>query len=401
MGIVNKDGYYNLNTFTGNEKLEFFHQSLIHHMRDLNTDEYDFYYLEFKLAHSFDVFPLHTFVPEEIINKIKNKEIFLMVVNFHEGFLSIVEGIYNSLVIRDKIPAEQIILGSGNYDILNEVQRISRETGLPEIRIEWYLELEYTQRERKKIMIGSNPNASPCVRSTLDTLRLKKYDKKYLNFNRRWRLHRPTMVALLKCYGLIDQGYVSLGDSDMSEEWNNYWWYILEEASKHNKVHKLLKKHENEILALPRLYVDTDDLVTNRAWLDNDTDPYYNDTYFSLVSETMYFQERKFDGGRYLTEKIFKSITCEHPFVLVTHPKTLPLLHELGYKTFSPYIDESYDNEMDDYERMLKICDEVKRLCNLKPIQLKKYLIACKEIVNHNVENLMGKKNFVYKMNYK
>lgn len=401
MGIVNKDGYYSVSTYTNNVRLDYGYQSMVHHMRDMDTDEYDFYYLEFKLADSFDVYPLHTFVPEEILRKIKNREIFLMLANFHEGFLSVVEHIYKALVIRDKIPAEQIIFGSGNYDVLNEVKRCAKEFGYPEIRVEWYLELEYTQRERKKIMMGTNPTAPPAVPSTLNTLQIKQYPKKYLNFNRRWRLHRPTMVALLYCHGLLDDGYVSLGTSDMYDEWKDYWWYIIQEASVHPKAHHMLKSKEQEICSLPKLYVDTDDLVTNRAWHDNDTDYWYNNTYFSLVSETMYFQERRHDGGRYLTEKVFKAITCEHPFVLVTHPKTLPLLHELGYMTFSPFIDESYDEEMNDYERMMKICAEVKRLCNLKPNQLKKYLAGCKPIVKHNIDVLLNKKNFVYKMNYK
>lgn len=401
MGLINTDGHYVISTYTDNVKLQFQYQSMVHHMRDMETNEYDFYYLEFKLADSFDVYPLHTFVPPEIISKIKNREIFLMLANFHEGFISVVEHIYKALVVRDEIPAEQIIFGSGNYDVLTEVQRCSKLYDKPEIRVEWYLELEYTQRERKKIMMGTNPGAPPCQPSTLNTLRIRKYPKKYLNFNRRWRLHRPTMVALLYCHDLLDKGYVSLGDSDMSETWDRYWWYIMQEAQVHPKVYQMLKEKEKEICALPRLYVDTEDLVTNRAWLDNDTDHWYNETYFSLVSETMYWQDRKHDGGRYLTEKVFKAITCEHPFVLITCPKSLPLLHQLGYKTFSPFIDESYDDEMDDYERMLKICKEVKRLCDLPQSQLNKYLTYCKEIVTHNVENLLSKNNFVYKMNYK
>ena len=94
-----------------------------------------------------------------------------------------------------------------------------------------------------------------------------------------------------------------------------------------------------------------------------------------------------------MTEKIFKAITCEHPFVLVTHPKTLPLLHELGYKTFSPYIDESYDNEKDDYKRLLMIVEEVKRLSNLDSNQLNEFLIGLKEIVEYNYNLLINKDN--------
>lgn len=401
MALINKDGFYSISTFPHHEKLEFLNESLVHRMRDMNTDEYEFYYLEFKLKDSFDVYPLHTFVDENILRRIKNKEIFLMLVNFHEGYMSIVEGIYKSLIMRDQIPAEQIILCSGNYDILGEVQRLSKETGYPEIRVEWYLELEYAQRERKLIMLGENPNVKPSQPSILDTLQYKKYDKKYLNFNRRWRIHRPIMVALLKCHGLLDKGYVSLGDSDMSETWTDSWWRMIDEVKTHTVIYEMFVKNKDYILDTPKLYIDTTDLVTNRAWHDTDTDYLYNDTYFSLVSETMYYQARYHDSGRYLTEKVFKPITSEHPFLLITYPKTLPLLTQLGYKTYSPYINEDYDNEMDDYERMLTICKEVKRLCELDDDQLRVYLRGCKDIARHNLDTLMNKKNFVYKMNYK
>jgi hypothetical protein len=209
------------------------------------------------------------------------------------------------------------------------------------------------------------------------------------------------MVALLKSFNLIDKGYVSLGQSDDRNNWNTMWDWVKHEAKCNSEITELFNKNEEQILSMGNLYIDTDDLVKNRAWLDNDTDYLYNNTYFSLVSETNYYSDPKFDGGRFITEKTFKAITCEHPFILATLPNTLPLLHELGYKTFSPYIDESYDSETDDYKRMLLIVKEVERLSNLSNSELREFLVACKDITTHNIHNLMNKKNWVYKMNYK
>lgn len=402
MAMINKDGYYSLVTYSHDTKLYFHQHSLVHIMREPIENKYDYYYLEMKLADSFDVFPLHTFVPADIIDRIKRKEIFLVIVNFHEGFISIVDGIYKSLVLRDGIPAEQIVLGSGNYDILDEINRLSIEYNQPPLRFEWYLELEYTQKERKIIMMGLNPGALPCQPTTLNTLQVKNYPKKFLNLNRRWRLHRPMLVSLLKINNLIDHGYVSLGKSDDGNDWSRIWWWLKAEANKNSKeMFDLLDKHENEILNMPDLYVDYQDLVTNRAWHDNDTDHLYNDTLFSVITETFYFNDRAMDGGRYLTEKTFKAITCEHPFLLVTRANTLPLLKQLGYRTFHPYINESYDQETDDYKRMLMIIEEIKRLSSMNRYQINQFILACKPIVKYNLENLLSKKNWIYQINYK
>ena len=401
MACINENGFYNLITYTNDVRIDHMSTTLVWNMRETIPNDYDYYYLEFKLKDSFDVFPIDTFIPKDVIARIKNRELYLMIANYHESFISIVEGIYDSLVIRDNIPAEQIILGSGNYDIYTEVRRVSKLKGFPEIRVEWFLELEYALRDRKLIMMGSNPEVNPCKPSTLNTLQIKDYPKKYLNFNRRWRLHRPTMVALLYCNDLLKDGYVSLGDSDDNNNWERMWPWVNGEAQKNPDIGMMFARHKDEIVKLDNLYIDTEDLVTNRAWLDNDTDELYNNTYFSLVSETNYFADRQFDGGRFITEKTFKAIACEHPFILATLPNTLPLLKQLGYKTFDPWIDESYDSELDDYKRMLLIVEEVKRLSNLSKNELLEFLFECKKITDHNVETLLSKNNWVYRMNYK
>jgi hypothetical protein len=53
-----------------------------------------------------------------------------------------------------------------------------------------------------------------------------------------------------------------------------------------------------------------------------------------------------------LSEKIFKPISNLQPFLVIGDYLTLAELKKLGFKTFSPFIDESYDNERDSYKRM-------------------------------------------------
>ena len=86
----------------------------------------------------------------------------------------------------------------------------------------------------------------------------------------------------------------------------------------------------------------------------------------------------------------------KHPFILVSIPKSLEVLRELGYKTFSPWINESYDLEEDDNTRMLMLVDEIERLTNLSSQELEEFLIAMKEICLYNYNILRDKKEFVY-----
>ena len=99
----------------------------------------------------------------------------------------------------------------------------------------------------------------------------------------------------------------------------------------------------------------------------------------------------------FLSEKIFKAILFRHPFVLIATPDTLKYLKSLGYKTFSPVIDESYDSIEDNHLRLIAILTEVNRLCKLEGEALEDFLKYCRVIAEHNHNVLVNKKQFIYK----
>ena len=65
------------------------------------------------------------------------------------------------------------------------------------------------------------------------------------------------------------------------------------------------------------------------------------------------------------------------------------------FLTFSPFIDEQYDQELDDGKRMLMILDEIQRLCNLTESELSEFLLNVKEICDYNYDVLMSKTQFI------
>ena len=81
----------------------------------------------------------------------------------------------------------------------------------------------------------------------------------------------------------------------------------------------------------------------------------------------------------FITEKIMKPIAAQQAFVVVGHHGYLRRLRQMGFKTFHPYIDESYDSETD-LETKVKMClSAVDHF-----LQAGKHLDELQHIVNHN-----------------
>ena len=392
MPVLNKDEFYYLNTTTGwgsppvKEKRP---DTYFWSIRDFSDN--DCYYFEFKHGDAFDVFPIETLITTEALQRIKNKEVMLIVCNSHEAFHGVVEGLYQSLVLRTGIPPEQIVLMSESADILAEIKRVSTMHNVAEIKAEWVRVFEAdVQCQKNRLLLAGQ---------VLPTLVDKDYPKKFINFNRRWRPHRPALVSLLFASDLFKHGHISLGASDDVKSWNTVWPAVKHYHRKNVVFSEILNQYEEQILNLPPLYIDSADLVTNRAWLDETTDYLYSSTYFSVVTETNYYTVDSFETGRFLSEKTFKPVAQQHPFIIVSVPKMLETLRSLGYKTFSPWIDESYDNELDDSMRLLKIVDEIKRLAELTPAELTIFLDNVRDICAYNLSVLMSKTCVVTKLN--
>ena len=88
----------------------------------------------------------------------------------------------------------------------------------------------------------------------------------------------------------------------------------------------------------------------------------FKDTYMSMISET-HSGAHNCNPQFFPTEKTYKAIVNCHPFIMLSTQHYLKNLQAQGYKTFTPYIDESYDNESSAYKRMNLAIDQVEKLC--------------------------------------
>lgn len=100
------------------------------------------------------------------------------------------------------------------------------------------------------------------------------------------------------------------------------------------------------------------------------------------VSETVYFGQK-----HHLTEKIFKPICLGMPFIISSTHGSLQYLRSYGFKTFHDVWDESYDDEVDDHQRLNKIALLLKELDQLSTEEKQEMFNRCLPIIKHNFEH--------------
>lgn len=109
------------------------------------------------------------------------------------------------------------------------------------------------------------------------------------------------------------------------------------------------------------VFISGDISVNDIIWQRYVNVDWYNSTCFSLVAET--FVLESLDKGKtFLSEKTFKPIAFQHPFLIFGTPFTLDYLHQHGFETFDHIIDESYDTILNSLERLDCIIHQVDNL---------------------------------------
>lgn len=410
MPIINNNSYPSILTWDwkgdfrdlpDRHRIQLKNNAPIFHLKEWSQTK-NYWFIEFLHADAFYHFDLADIIPNDVLESIRNGNITLVLQNCHEGYHSIVEGIYQDIVVKYSINPKYILLISVSRDIDREVLTISEKYVQEKLQVEWFNIFEHNA----KIEVQTSAD-------TIKTLDHKVYHKKFLSFNGWWRPHRSLLMASLISNNLLDKGFVSYNTVEgfVIDSRDNFD-FLLEFSKNNTEFLLMLVNNAKRIKEINQIFLDTqpgDSTNKNLASVQSVPLHMYADTYFSVVTETNFstetYEERQstFSGstgiGRLLSEKTFKCIALKHPFILVTVPGTLRLLKELGYKTFGSVINESYDNEPDHVKRIMMITKEIDRLCNLSDSQLESFLSNCREICEHNYNLLINRSNYVYQIN--
>lgn len=224
---------------------------------------------------------------------------------------------------------------------------------------------------------------------------IKKKDKLFLCFNRMSRLHRIALLGLFYENGLFEKSYYSFA--------TELWGTPLTEILSHIKHYfpenyaAIIENQINQHMSDMPLKLNSDGINENPNFVKNDDYIFYDNSYFSIVTETFFFKTPESnvytldENSIFFSEKIFKPIICKHPFIIASRPRSLEYLRKLGYKTFHPYIDESYDLIENDSERLLAIVRETERLSAFTDDQWIEWQTSVAAIVEHNCSTLLNK----------
>jgi len=104
-----------------------------------------------------------------------------------------------------------------------------------------------------------------------------------------------------------------------------------------------------------------------------------------VITETVQQGQR-----HHLTEKTFKPICLQMPFVMVSTAHSLEYLRSYGFQTFDRVWNEDYDHVTDDFERLERIADLLKHLDDCSVRELQQYYQHCLPMIRHNYQHFYG-----------
>tara|TARA_R100001163_G_C5067160_1_gene206114 strand:+ start:2613 stop:3161 length:549 start_codon:yes stop_codon:yes gene_type:complete len=90
------------------------------------------------------------------------------------------------------------------------------------------------------------------------------------------------------------------------------------------------------------------------------------------------------------TEKILRPLINKRMFVLVGAPHTLEFIKTKGFKTFEPFIDETYDTIDNPFDRIDAIFAEIDRLVTLPIDSIRKAMLQYTDTLESNFQTVIN-----------
>lgn len=210
-------------------------------------------------------------------------------------------------------------------------------------------------------------------------------EKLFLMWNRRFRPHRIEAACHLENLGLVEKSYISFSKAHIERPTETFLHYaingqVAQTYSRYGITEETIRRFDSR---LPLILDDEHEISQMCEDTGNRSRPYYQSSLVSIVTETN-FTENEVT----LTEKSFKPFKEKHPFILVAGVGALKELHNLGFKTFSEFWPETYDENMSPPERMGHIQEIFKIIGSWDHNQIIDFKRRVKPILEHNFQLL-------------
>lgn len=269
-----------------------------------------------------------------------------------------------------EIPLNKVIYQTGSPDAAKVYNRFCDERNISTRMIVGFWdsnEYNYSASYKKSDYVG-NKNFNNVF-------------KTFLCLNRRFREHRDKLFAMFYKHNLLEHSYFSMPaehPDGLSVKWKDqcnphFMWTqgINQEELEHI---------QNNVLPLRVDDVSYGQMVSdmNRGLVN-----FYETSLINVVTETT--------CDRYalqISEKSYKPIVYKIPFIIVNSPGAIKYMKKAGYKTFSEFFDESYDDIEDPDERIVAIGNVCRDIQNWSTDTKREFFDKTRSIVDYNYQVL-------------
>jgi len=298
---------------------------------------------------------------------------------FVSGKVKIIINLTHDPIMMDDVRLIENYFISAGIDLKNIIiiaGNIQKDTKLTVIESSTFFAHESAKEMMQFPFVGSLKYKADIVRET--DLDGKTRPKHFLTLNRARRQHRYYLLYELTRLGLLDKSIISFISHPNEETHNIQQW--LERYCDHMPASVIEKA--NSLLPIE---LDTKKFTDKTGFPSNQTNKdWYTNSYISIVSETDFIH----NDYPFNSEKTFRPFVNLHPFVHFGNIGAIQLLHDLGFKTFAPYIDESYAYEDNKKKRAHLIIKEIERLGNMPIDQIHNLYYNLKDTLLYNQEHL-------------
>lgn len=319
------------------------------------------------------------FIPEITKKLIRTRDDFYLFINYsNEGKL---DTNFFEIIYKDAeefgIPFEKIIFCISDYDIQQNfndwydsyIERpCNKDKHIPKIKILYHIwSLRDKANEFEKILNNEHTSfinsANKCSVVTTEEVTEKIIrQKKFLMLNRRMRPHRLYSILTFSQLDILDNFFISYDLNTMELFEFNESMYSIHFENEKLSFENLNEEYKKLKCVSPTSSVDFEDLQSVWGFNFEDKRP-YRQSYIHIIPETNFFEK-----GGYFSEKTWKPIGHLQPFIFMGPANGLKEIRKFGFKTFSPFIDERYDDELDGAKRFKMLMEEIHRLSKL-PIE--------------------------------
>lgn len=291
--------------------------------------------------------------------------------------------ILNQWVIKNNFTKEQVYFISHNC-FLEPTDKKNKFTPISCSNLQYTSNISNHHQRKNSLYI----NYHHCGFITEDsfTYDFNKIEKIFLSYNKNIGPHRFYFMYSLLKNNLINDFLYSFVENNTDEycvdKINNY---LIDKSKKILDVN-IIEKTNNEVgkeILSDKIQVHEFNGEYHGQYLQIED---FEKTFMSVVTES-----NVGTNTIYFSEKTIRVLLTKHPFILISSQNSLKKLKEFGFKTFSKWWDESYDeceHFIDRIDKVTQVIKSIKKKTKKELIQIRQEM---EEILLHNQRILLKK----------